>query len=198
PRWVSLVGLYFNAYDEPNVTPHFDIYVTDVDAKKDVRVASIRKNGQLFRLVKFLPVRASAVKIRLVHSIARLRTLTEVEIYGPLSGREGAPGFTDGDGQNTYMGNFSRVDLRARKFFEPYAASTVRKEDEGRWYAPLSGVLAGEDRLFVAHTFGKNSVFPASDPAKELARGRAGGLGYTPYGAIYGGLLLRPGNDGKL
>src|SRR5205823_8471929 len=104
PRWISLVGLYFNAYDEPNVTPHFDIYVTDVDAKKDVRVASIRKNGQLFRLVKFPPVRASAVKIRLVHSIARLRTVTEIEIYGPLSGREGAPGFTDGEGQNTYMG----------------------------------------------------------------------------------------------
>jgi outer membrane protein assembly factor BamB len=197
PRWVSMVGLYFNAYDEANVTPHFDIYVTDVDAKKDVRVASIRNNGQIFRLVKFEPVRASVVKIRLINSIARLRTLTEVELYGPLSGKEGAPGFTDVQGQNTYMGNFSRVDSRSRKLVEPYSPSMVRKEDEGRWFAPLSGVLAGDDRLFVAQTFGKNTVSPVQDPAKELARGRAGGLGYTPYGALYGGLLLRPGNDGR-
>jgi outer membrane protein assembly factor BamB len=197
PRWVSMVGLYFNAYDEANITPHFDIYVTDVDAKKDVRVASVRRNGQLFRLVKFPPVRASIVRLRLVNSIARLRTLTEIELYGPLSGREGAPGFMDAEGQNTYMGNFTRVDSRSRKAFEPYGAGMVKKEEEGRWFAPLSGVLSGDDRFFVALTFGKNSVAPVSEPAKELARGRAGGLGYTPYGALYGGLLLRPGNDGR-
>ena len=114
PRWVSMVALYFNEYDPANITPHFDIYAVDPETGKDRLMASVRHNGQLFRLVKFPPIKTPLVKVDLVNSIARLRTLTEVELYGPLSGREGTPGFVDPEGQNTYMGDFTRVDKRAK------------------------------------------------------------------------------------
>src|SRR5439155_24711004 len=52
--------------------------------------------------------------------------------------------------------------------------------------------------IYATHYIGKYSYFRESVQAKDLARGWDGGIGYTPYGAIYGGLLLRPGNDGKL
>ena len=86
PRWVSMVALYFNAYDTANITPHFDIYAIDPDTGKDRLMASVRHNGQLFRLVKFPPIKTSLIKVDLVNSIARLRTLTEVEsLWTPVS-----------------------------------------------------------------------------------------------------------------
>lgn len=207
PRWVSMLGLYFNAYDPDNVTPHFDILATDLEAKKDRLVASVRNNGQLFRLVKFPPVKTSLLKIRFVNSIARLRTLTEIEVYGPLSGKEGTPGFDDPEGQNTWMGDFSRVDRRVKKWPEAFMAPlVVNKVSPGpnedanhlNWYAPLAQILASGDRYHVARALGKNSGYALDAPDKELYAGRACGLGFTPFGTLYGGLVLRCGNDGKL
>jgi outer membrane protein assembly factor BamB len=207
PRWVSMVGLYFNAYDPDNVTPHFDILATDLDAKKDRVVASVRHNGQLFRLVKFPPVKTSLLKIRFVNSIARLRTLTEIEVYGPLSGKEGTPGFDDPEGQNTYMGDFSRVDRRHKKwpehFLQPLTVNRVSagpNEDANHtnWYAPLAQVLVSGNRFHVARALGKNTGYALDDPAKELYANRPCGLGFAPYATLYGGLVLRSGNDGKL
>lgn len=200
-RWISMAALYFNAYDEANVTPHFDILATDVTAKQDRLVASVRHNGQLMRLVKFPPVKTSLIKVRLVNSIARLRTVTEIELYGPLSGREGTPGFDDPDGQNTYMGDFSRVDRRVRKlpeFFQPPFSKQGGNTDELDWYAPLAQIIVSRDRFYVARTFGKNTAHPVEKPEQDLYWSRPCGLGFTPYGALYGGLLLRCGNDGKL
>jgi len=203
PRWISHVALYCNAYDPDNVLPHFDILATDLEAKQDRLVASVRNNGQIFRLVKFPPVRTSLIKIRLVNSIARLRTLTEIELYGPLSGREGTPGFEDPEGQNTYMGDFSRVDKRTKKLPESFQAPLVVTEQLGAreqvgWFTPLAQVLASGDRFHVGRTFGKSSGYLLSEPAKEIYAVRSTGLGFTPYGTLYGGLLLRCGNDGKL
>jgi PQQ-like domain len=203
-RWVSTLALYFNAYDPENITPHFDILATDLEAKQDRLVASVRHNGQLFRLVKFPPVKTSLLKIRLVNSIARLRTLTEVEVYGPLSGKEGAPGFDDPDGQNTYMGDFSRVDRRVKKWPEHFLPPLVVNQqskapgEDITWYAPLAQILACGDRFHVARAYGKNTGYALSAPDKELYGGRVCGLGFTPYSTIYGGLILRCGNDGKL
>jgi outer membrane protein assembly factor BamB len=204
PRWVNMVGLYFNAYEPDLVLPHFDILATDLEAKQDRLVASVRHNGQVFRLVKFAPVKTSLLKIRLVNSIARVRTLTEVEVYGPLSGREGSPGFEDPEGQNTYMGDFTRVDKRIKKWPTQFLQPLVVTRQNGapgediNWYAPLAQVLAAQDRFHVARAFGKNTGYTLAQPDKELYSGRACGLGFTPYGTLYGGLLLRSGNDGKL
>ena len=201
PRWISMVGLYFNAYDPANVTPHFDIFATDMETQKDRLVASVRHNGQLFRLVKFPPVKTPMIKIRLVNSIARLRTLSEVEVYGPLSGREGAPSFADAEGQNTYMGDFSRVDKRAKTLAARYQAPTTRVAGnavETMWAVPAAQVLASEGKAYVARSFGFHTAYALDKPMEELYWGRTGGTGCTPYGSIYGGLLLRNGNDGRL
>jgi outer membrane protein assembly factor BamB len=202
PRWISMVGLYFNAYDAENILPHFDIVATDLEARQDQVVASVRNNGQLFRLVKFPPVKTSLVKLRLVNSIARLRTLTEIELYGPLSGHEGAPGFADPEGENTYMANFTRVDTRRKTLPALQPPLVVRQQQGGReltqWFAPLAQVLAGEDGFHVARTFGQNSGYLLADPKTETYAVRTSSLGFTPYGTLYGGLLLRCGNDGTL
>ncbi|HEY7425440.1 MAG TPA: PQQ-binding-like beta-propeller repeat protein, partial [Gemmataceae bacterium] len=201
PRFVSMVVVYGNAYDAANVTPHLDVLVSDIEAKQDRLVASVRHNGQVMRIIKFAPVKTSLVKLRLVNSIARLRTITEIELYGPLSGQEGTPAFTDPNGQNTYMGDFSRVDKRPRQlpeFFQP-PVSPQQTNDEARyWHAPLAQILVSQDKLHVARTFGQNTAHPLAKPVEELYRTRACGLGFTPYGALYGGLLLRCGNDGLL
>ncbi len=158
PRWVSTVALYFNAYDPANTTPHFDIYAIDPDTGKDRLMASVRHNGQLFRLVKFPPIKTSLVKLDLVNSIARLRTLTEVELYGPLSGREGTPGFADPDGQNTYMGDFTRVDKRTKTLAEQYLPAIVKpgsNSEDINWAAPLAQILVSEDRFYVGRALAR-------------------------------------------
>lgn len=202
PRWISMVALYFNQYDAKNVTPHFDIFVNDPETNTDKLVASVRGNGQVFRLIKFPPVKTSLVKVTLIHAIARLRTISEIELYGPLSGREGTPGFVDAEGHNTYMGDFSRVDKRPKQLIEEFRPPFIKRSntvnDDGGFFAPLAEVLVSENRLYAAHTFGRNTSYDLADPAKELSMTRAGGLGFTPYGALYGGLLIRCGNDGKL
>jgi len=212
PRWVSMVGLYFNAYDEKNVTPHFDVVVTDMATKKEKVVASIRHNGQLFRLIKFDPIKTPVVKVKLVNSIKRLRTLTEVELYGPLSGRTGAPGFVDPEGQNTWMGDFTRVDRREKKlaprFQQGYYCRHGHGDKDILWNAPMAQLLLSEDTIYSGRAFGKNTAFDLSSFAVQKGRrprsfpalywGRAGGLGYTPFGTLYGGLILRSGIDGKL
>ncbi len=201
PRWVSMAAFYFDVKDPHNVTPHFDIVATDMETRKDVVVASVRHNGQVFRLVKFPPVKTAMIKIRFVSSIARLRTLTEIELYGPLSGREGVPGFGDPDGQNTYMGDFSRVDKRKKILtpkFGPPMMRTLGHAVESVWNVVNTQILAAGDRFFVGRGGGKNNALLLEKPAEELYWGRAGGIGYTPYGSLYGGLLLRNGLDGKL
>ena len=202
PRWVSLVAVYFNTRDEANVTPHFDLFVTDQATNKVVRVAAVRHNRQLFRLVKFPPVRTSVVTLKFVNSLARLRTITELELYGPLSGREGEPGFLDAEGQNTYMGDFSRVDRRVKPFIPTFGPPVVQRYGHGDtdllWQAPMGQVLADADRFYIARACGLNETYTLAEPTKAAAHGRAGGIGYSAMGALYGGLLLRPGNDGKL
>ena len=202
-RWISHVALYFNAYEPDHVLPHFDILATDLEAKQDRLVASVRHNGQVFRLIKFPPVKTSLIKLRMVNSVSWMRTLTELELYGPLSGREGIPAFEDPDGQNTWMGDFSRVDKRSKKLPESFQAPLVVNQQTGEreqtiWFAPLAQVLASGDRFHVGRALGKNSGYLLSDPTKETYGVRSNGLGYTPYGTLYGGLLLRCGNDGKL
>jgi hypothetical protein len=201
PRWVSMVVVYGNAYDASNVTPHFDVLVSDIEAKQDRLVAAVRHNGQVMRIIKFPAVKTSLVKLRLVSSIARLRTITEIELYGPLSGREGTPGFADADGQNTYMGSFSRVDKRPKPlpdFFQAPLAPPPTQSEDRYWHAPLAQVLVAQGKLHVARTFGQNTAHPLAKPLDELYRSRACGLGFTPYGTLYSGLLLRAGNDGLL
>jgi outer membrane protein assembly factor BamB len=202
-RWISHVALYFNAYDPENVLPHFDILATDLEAKQDRLVASVRSNGQVFRLVKFPPVKTSLIKLRMVNSIARLRTLTEIELYGPLSGREGTPAFEDPDGENTYMGDFTRVDKRVKKLPESFQSPLMVNQQTGEreqiiWFAPLSQILVSRDQFHVGRTLGKSSGYVLSDPQKETYGIRSTGLGFNQYGTLYGGLLIRGGNDGKL
>jgi len=212
PRWISMVALYFNAYDEKNIMPHFDIVVTDMETKKERVVASIRHNGQLFRLVKFDPVKTPMVKVKLVNSIKRLRTLTEVELYGPLSGQTGTPGFVDPEGQNTWMGDFTRVDKREKKLaprFDPvYRCGHGHGDSDILWNPAMTQLLVSEDKIFSGRALGKNTAFRLSNFAMDKGQmprsfpalywGRAGGMGFTPFGTIYGGLILRCGLDGKL
>ena len=202
PRWVSMVAIYLNYYDEANVTPHFDVYVTDVESKKEVLVASVRNNRQQFRLIKFSPLKAAQVKLELVRSIKRLRTVTELELYGPLSGREVTAGFTDPDGQNTYMGSFSRVDKRQKVLAAEYLPPAMKRHGHGDrdmlWTTPSSQILASEDTLYVSRTLGFSERYTLDKPTETKARERAGSLGFSPYLTHYGGLLLKPGNDGQL
>ncbi|MCJ8332537.1 MAG: hypothetical protein HRT89_23060, partial [Lentisphaeria bacterium] len=166
PRWVSTVALYFNAYDEANTTPHFDIMIVDAEQKKKVIVASVRNNKSLFRIVRFPPRLADEVRVLLVNAVPRLRTLTEVEIYGPMSGGESA-GFTDPAGQNTYMGTFSRVDKRPMALapkYERKAISDARKAAQGgpllpNWALPASQVLMDSQGLYLSRTLGYNQRF---------------------------------------
>jgi len=200
-RWVSTVALYFNVYDREHVTPHFDIYATSVEDGEERLVASVRHNRQTFRLVKFPPIKTPSVKIKFVNSIARLRTLTEVEVYGPLSGREGEPRFLDPEGQNAYMGDFTRVDKRAKHLPEAWGTpyEKGRTHDPGtNWSVPLAQVLAANDTIYLGRAFGTNTAHPLEKPGEEIYRQRVNGLGWTRYGSLYAGLLLRSGHDGRL
>ncbi len=202
PRWISLLALYFNAYDEANVAPHFDIYAEDIDGGGEILVAQIRHNAQLLRLVSFPPVRTTLVTLRLVNSIARLRTLTEVEAYGPLSGRDEPPAFLDAEGENTYMGNFTRVDKRRKTLAADYREPVVRRLGHGAgerlWNVPVGAPLIDAGGAHLPRAFGVNNGFRLDAPAEDLYWHRAGGFGYAPVGTLYAGLILRPGVDGRL
>lgn len=201
PRWISMLAVYFNQRRPGQVAPHFDIYGADPETGNDRLLASVRHNAQPFRLVKFPPIKTSLVKLVLVNSIERHRTVSEIEVYGPLSGREGPPGFLDPEGQNTYMGDFTRVDKRPKPLADDYLPPLVRSpvHDEAvAWHAPITQPLMAEGRMYLGRTFGQNTSHLLAEPLKDVAWGRAGGFGYTPYGALYAGLILRTGNDGKL
>lgn len=207
PQWLSTLALYFNAYDPEHTTRHFDIYVTDMEAGEEKRVASVRNNLQTFRLIKFPPVLSSMVRIHMVGSSKRFRTLTEVELYGPLSGKEGTPGFTDPQGNNAYMGDFSRVDKRKKILSDAFGGTFSRRrehrEDRG-WYGPLSTPLISQNKLVVGTTFGASTAYDLTldkkmqNPGKELYWESGASLGYVPEAVLYGGLVLRAGLDGKL
>jgi outer membrane protein assembly factor BamB len=196
PRWVSMVAVYFNAYDEANTTPHLDVYVSDTDAKRVVRVASVRNNRSLFRLVKFPPRRADEVRLVLVNALPRQRTVTEVEVYGPLSGSEKG-GFVDEAGQNTYMGSFSRVEKRRLEVAPGYEEKAVTGTHAlPKWAPSVSQVLMSERNLYLSRSPGFNQRL-ALDSADESFF-RTGGLGFGPTPTLYGGALLKPGVDGRL
>jgi len=201
PQWVSMVALYFDAAQPENVAPHFDIFCTDMETRKQRLMASVRHNRQVFRLVKFPPVKTAEVRIELVNPIRRLRTLTEVELYGPLSGKEGAPGFADPEGQNTYMGTFARVDKREKTLPIPCVLSQHgprEVEPFEQWILPYGQILASENRLYVSRSLGISESYDLSNFKTPEGRARAGALGFSPYPTLYGGLLLKPGQDGKL
>lgn len=199
PRWVSMVALYFNAYDEENVTRHFDILLSDVDTKKTHLVAAVRHNRQLFYLAKFPPHRADQLTVKLINAIPRYRTLTEIEVYGPLSGKEGAAGFVDAEGQNTYMGDFARVDKRRLVLGEEFSVATAgQTRSLPIWSFVSSQPLVAAGQLHLARVLGHNQRWDLSGGEAASTVGRSGSLGYSPFGALYGGVLLKPGNDGKL
>lgn len=204
PRWISMVGLYFNAYDEENATRHFDIYVTDIETGKRDLVAKVRNNAQLFYLAKFPPHKAVQIDVDLINAIPRYRTVTEIEAYGPLSGKEGAQGFVDSDGQNTYMGNFARVDKRRKVIHQSYTLAA--SEGSARapmvsapiWSFPCSQPIVAEGQLYLSRALGHNQrwVLDSKDPDGSMARSCS--LGFGPYITLYGGVLLKPGTDGNL
>jgi hypothetical protein len=107
PRWISMVGVYFNAYDEANITPNYDIVLADLNARQTRLVASVRNNRQLFQLSTFAPRLTDAVTVRLLNTLSRQRTVTEIEVYGPLSGQEGVARFVDPDGLERSHGKLS-------------------------------------------------------------------------------------------
>jgi outer membrane protein assembly factor BamB len=201
PRWISLLAVSFNQRRPDQVAPHFDVYAVDPETGDDRLLASVRNNAQVFRLVRFAPIKTTLVKLVLVNSIERHRTLSEIELYGPLSGREGQPAFLDPEGQNTYMGDFTRVDKRRKPLADDYLPPLVRSpvHDEAvAWHAPITQPLMAEGRMYLGRTFGQNTSHTLAEPLKDVSWGRAGGFGYTPYGTLYAGLILRTGNDGKL
>jgi len=199
PRCVSQIALYFNVYDEANVTPHFDVYVTDLEEKKDILVASVRNNRQLFRLIKFQPIKTPSVRLELVNSIRRLRTVTEIELYGPLSGKDVAAGFSDPDGQNTWMGSFARVDKRPKTLAPELSANMKSLHDpELVWSVPCSQALAADGRLFLTRSMGHSEMWQLNDLAAAKSRTRSGGIGFSPHVSLYGGLLLKCGINGRL
>jgi len=201
PRWVSMVALYFNCYDEANVTRHFDIYATDLESKKDLLVASIRGNRQLFRLVKFPPVKTPMLRIELVNSIRRLRTITEIELYGPLTCKEGKIGFADAEGQNTWMGDFSRVDKRRKLLAAEFAPPVVkaRAAAEGEtWAVPAAQIMVSEGACYITRTLGYSETCSLDDLAKPRSVNKGTHLAVNPYVALYGGLLLKCSTFGKL
>jgi outer membrane protein assembly factor BamB len=206
PRWISMVALYFNAYDEENTTRHWDIYVSDVSLRKNVRVASVRNNRSLFRLVKFPPRRVDQVQVVLVNCVPGRQTLTEAEIYGPMSGSEQI-GFVDSEGQNTYMGSFARVDRRTLTMAPMYETKTVtapaavtdKDRTLPRWAVPVSQVLMGEGNVYLSRAYGYNERVALPDVGGTPATvSRTGGMGFGPTATMYGGALLKPGSDGKL
>jgi outer membrane protein assembly factor BamB len=194
-----MVALYFNAYDQTNTTRHFDIYVSDVDQKRMVSVASVRNNRSLFRIVKFPPRRVDQVVVMLVNTLPRQQTLTEVEIYGPMSGSEKV-GFVDAEGQNTYMGAFDRVEKRVMTVATECALMAVSQQTVApRWAVPTSQIMMADRNLYLSRALGFNErssldALGANAPATF----RTGSMGFSPYITLYGGVLLKPGSDGNL
>jgi outer membrane protein assembly factor BamB len=199
PRWISMVALYFNAYDQTNTTRHFDVFVSDVAQRKMVCVASIRNNRSLFRLVKFPPRLADQVVVTLVNTLPRQQTLTEVEIYGPMSGSEKV-GFVDADGQNTYMGAFDRVDKRVMTVASDCAVMPVSQQTIApRWAMPTSQIMMADRNLYLSRALGFNERSLIDAPGASAASTfRTGSMGFSPYITLYGGVLLKPGSDGNL
>ncbi len=196
PRWVSMVAVYFNAYDEANTPRNFDVFVSDIAQKKVTRVASIRNNRSLFRLIKFPARRADEVRITLVNALPRQRTVTEVEVYGPLSGGETGGG-ADTNAQQTYMGAFTRVDSRRMPLAAGYEAKSITGASAiPRWATPVSQVMMSERSLYLSRALGFNQCLSLDTPVETFYR--TGGMGFGPVVTLAGGALLKPGSDGKL
>jgi outer membrane protein assembly factor BamB len=196
PRWVSMIGVYFNAYDEKHATPNFDIYVMDADTTNEFLFASVRGNRKLFHLAKGEPRRAALITITLVNALWNQYTITEVEAYGPLGGREQA-GFGDAEGQNTYMGNFARVDKRPKPL--DMGALTAPWVGGGAdWSFPHSQILAADGEIYTSRALGYGDRRTVGAPGNVLSIARAGTLGFAPHVTLYNGVLLKPGLDGSL
>jgi len=204
PRWISMVAVYFNAYDEANVAPNFDVQVSDVAQKKVVQVAAVRNNRSLFRLIKFPARRADEVRLTLINGLPSQRTVTEVEVYGPLSGGE-QEGVSDLAAQSTYMGGFGRVDKRRMALAPEYVVKTVGGSDRNLpplWVTPISQVMISERKLYVTRATGFNQRYSLdADSMNSVGPEgtfRTGAMGFGPVMTLYGGALLKPGTDGKL
>ena len=192
PRWVNMVVLYFNAYDAKHVTPHFDILASDLEAKTDRLVASVRHNGQVYAHRQVRAGQDVAGQGGLVNAIARLRTITEIEVYGPLSGKEGVPGFDDPDGQNTYMGDFTRVDKRVMKLpasFKPPVVTPGQTPTTATGMCRCAAARCPQQLLHRPRD-GQSTAHTLAEPLKETYRTRANGMGFAPHGTLYGGLIL--------
>jgi outer membrane protein assembly factor BamB len=221
PHWISMVALYFNAYDEENITPHYDIIVTDLIAKQSRLVASVRNNRQLFHLTTFKPLLADAITVRLINAPGRQRTVTEIEVYGPPSGQEGVARFLDADGQNTYMGDFTRVDRRTLVLGRDFqntrqglweTAGAIETGGPGAygdkvkqlgpeiipiWNYPVVQPLVADNRLYLPRGLGYVQSHSLTQGV-NAGFARANSLGFASPGAVYGGVWLLPGNDGVL
>jgi outer membrane protein assembly factor BamB len=200
PRWVSMVAIYFNEYDAANIPRHFDVFVSDMMQKKVVRVASIRNNRSLFRLITFPPRRADEVRVTLVNRLPREQTVTELEVYGPLSGGE-KEGVSDAAAQNTYMGSFARVDKRRLSLASGYESKSVGGSSSvPRWATPVSQIMMSERTLYLSRSLGFNQRYPLDTPSLDAPAEsfRTGGMGFGPVVTLSGGALLKPGSDGRL
>jgi len=201
PRWISTVAVYFNAYDEKNITPHYDILVQEIESGQTRLVASVRNNRRLMQISTFPPVMSDSVIVRMINPLARHRTITEVEIYGPLSGRAGDPGFDDPDGQNTYMGNFTRVDGRELVLWPEYGPLQNITGDNSTlptWACPSAQALLDRDYMHLARHCGYVQRI-GLQRKEDHSTDRANSLGFPSVGgAVYGGLWLLPGTDGVL
>ena len=130
------------------------------------------------------------------NALPRQRTVTELEVYGPLSGSESS-GFVDAAGQNTYMGSFARVEKRRLEVAPGYEEKAVTgKSALPRWAPPVSQVMMSERNLYLSRSPGFNQRLSLDDSDESFFR--TGSLGFGPTPTLYGGALLKPGTDGKL
>jgi len=200
PRYVSHIVVYFSHQYPGDQWPRFQVRVNDVSIKNYRIVASVRGNSRHFCVVRIDPVLTDLIYITPVGGITQWdATITEVEVYGPLTGAGGADSAAaDAEAWLMPMQTPARVpEVRQIDLTGELASRQWRVYGLN---SNISMPLIAQDRIYTGEPDGSVCAwgFDERGNFRQESRGGTGSLTVSGTPALHKGRLLIPSADGSL
>jgi len=204
PAWVSHLAFYFHQHRPDRVMSSFFVSYIDSETKQWTRFAHVEGNRKLFFVLKFAPLFTDRIRIEedSIHPLHR--TLTEIEAYGPLGGKEEVAGFSkDADAFSMYMGGPDHVDRRNVPDLVgeyKFSASGIPIPSTDDLIAASTGTAPAvvEGRYYLGSNHGHVVENEIGKPTKERVFSRPTRWGLLTPPTIYGGRIIVGDAGGQL
>lgn len=204
PAWVSHLAFYFHQHRPDRVMSSFFVSYIDSETKQWTRFAHVEGNRKLFFVLKFAPLFTDRIRIEedSIHPLHR--TLTEIEAYGPLGGKEEAAGFSkDPDAFSMYMGGPDHVDRRDVPDLVGeyrFSASTMTVPTTDDLIAASTGTAPAvvDGRYYLGSNHGHVIANEIGKPTKGRVFSRPTRWGLLTPPTIYGGRVIVGDAGGQL